>query len=281
MLRRGLAIALAAVAGLVSCREESADTVARVGASRLTIQELRSRIPSELTGLDSVEYCRQYIRQWTTDRLLLQRGLEHLPHIAEYEQQVIDYRVNLIGQAYENELIASRMGAVTDDQCRAFYDTTDLELKLDQDIVCGISIKVLPNSSKVAQLRSWLERILRDSNDGMAELDEYCQRHAPYYDNYSATWSPLSRFADNLPVTVVEPGFFLSRKVYEFRDDDYIHLSLVIDFRLVGERPPLEFILADIRELLTHRNWQLQRARLLDELMSEGLRTGEVRIFEQ
>lgn len=259
------AAALLAVAA-TSCKETPPDTIAHVGDQNLTLTEVHLHMPLGLSSADSAAFVSQYVEQWKEEQLVFQEGLKNVSNLDQINKEVEDYRRRLVSETYIQEVIANRVHGVTDDECEAFYQKHTAELKLPETIVKAVFVKVLNNSSKVPQLRKWLEEILQGNTEHIEELEQYCQQRAVGYDNFFNEWNNLSRLTEQLHITVIEPSSFLKVKVYEMKDEDYIYLAAVADYRLEGETQPIEYAMNEIHEMLGQQHRQQAYNQLIQEL---------------
>lgn len=249
-----------------SCQESPADTIAQVGNARLSLTEVHLHMPLGLFGEDSAAFVQQYVDQWKEEQLIYQEGLRNVSNLDLINNEVEEYRRRLVSESYLQQVIARRLPLVTDEECLAFYQQHSQDLKLQQTIVKAVSIKVPGSSQKLSSLRKWLGEVLAGKTDHIEELEQYCQQHAVAYDNFTGEWADLSRLTDALPVTVVEPSTFLALKVYEMKDDDYVYMAAVSDYRLAGEKQPLEYAMGEIREMLGQQHRQQTYRQLVEEL---------------
>lgn len=263
---------------MVACKPTESPVVATVGEETLTINEILLSMPLTMTGADSAEYVTEYVDEWVAEQLMYQQGVRNVPDLDDLEQQAARYRRDLISQTYENELMRAYAYEVTDEECQAFYDQYQKQLTLEQPLVQGLYIKLLGNSSKVKELKDWLKQMQGGIMDHAEELEQYCQLRAVDYDSFMDQWVDMHRLTDRLPITVVDAGQFLRCQVYDMKDQDYIYLFLVNDFRLPGEVQPFEFAKNDIRDLLLQQKRKEFRKRLKQDLRNEALRTGLLKL---
>ncbi|MCF0179854.1 MAG: hypothetical protein HUJ97_06375, partial [Bacteroidales bacterium] len=265
----------------VSCADTISEKqiAAQVGNSVLTFNEIKMKMPLALSSVDSAAFATKYIDEWVNERMLYEQGLKNLPNIDLLNQQVEDYRHNLIAQSYENEIIEQYMSKeITETACQEFYNQFSQQIKLDYPIVQAVFVKLLQNSSKVKDVKKWLEQLNEGKTDCIEEFDQFGTQRAADYENCFDTWVSMYRITDKLPATVVDPALFLKRKTYEMQDESYYYLFVIKDFRLAGEVAPYEYAKSDVYELLAHKERKDIRAKLLEELKKDGLESGFVKI---
>ena len=281
MQRTLMSILIAIVLVLVSCEDKSQDgqIAARVGESVLLMSEVRMQVPIGMTGIDSTVFAKDYIDAWVDEHMLYEKGLQNLPNVSALNQQAEEYRQNLIAQNYENELLRTRVSAsISDDETQAFYEKYSKKLKLEHPVVQGVYVKLPVGSSKVSAVRNWMKALEDGKDETLADIDQYGNERASEYENFYDVWIDMYHLTDKLPVTVVDDAAFLRRKAYEMKDDDSYYMFMIRDFRLSGDIAPYDFIKPDIQEILIQQRWQDERRRLIEDLKSDGLNTGFVKI---
>lgn len=266
---------------LASCREGVSESqiAAQVGKSVLTYNEIRMKVPLSLSGADSAAFVREYIDDWVDEQMLYEQGLRNLPNIEEINQQIDDYRHQLISQSYENEILEKYMSEeFSEAECLDFYEKYKNQITLKSPIIKGVFIKVLNNSSKVKDIKKWLDQLSEGKTDCIEEFDQYGIHLAAEYDNFFDTWVSMYRLTDKLPVTVVDPAQFLKLKTYEMKDENYYYLFVIKNFKLAGDIAPFEYSKADVYEMLVHQKRREIRTKLLQDLKADGLESGFVKI---
>ncbi len=263
---------------LTACHSTDGSFLAEIGEERLSVNDVLLQMPMELHGADSAHFVADYVDRWVNEHLLYQQGLKHVPNLDELERQAEQYRRDLIAQTYCNERMLVMDHQLSEEACLKFYEENKNELRLDMPIIQGICIQLLSNSSKVSQLKEWLEQIQLGILDHAEDLEQYCQVRAVSFDNYLDRWVPMSQLTDRLPVTVVDPSQFLQTKVYEMKDDDYVYLLLITDFRLQNDIQPYEYAKNDVLDLLIQRERGEHRKQLQEELKAEALKSGLLKL---
>lgn len=263
---------------LTACQEADPTVLAQVGEEKLTVHDVLLQMPLTLTGDDSALYVQQHVDAWIDEQLLYQQGLKNVPNLDELEQQVAQYRRDLIARTYQTERLAIYSEAVTEDECQTFYEQCKQQLRLEYPIIQGIYVKILANSSKADEIKSWLKEIQNGKMDHAENLEQFCQQRAVDSDSFTDEWVDMRRLTDRLPVRVFDAGLFLHRQVYQQKDDDYIYIFLISDFRLKGDIQPYEFCKSEIHEMLVQQKQQNYRKKLRQDLRDEALRTGLLKV---
>lgn len=202
----------------------------------------------------------------TDDQLLYEQAKLELPDQSKLEEAVESYRQELYTQTYLNMMLQHKAEAVTDEDCKVFFDQYGQDLRLEEPIVKGLLIKVPVQTQKNKQLQTWLTQLSQGKDEVMSELEQFCMQRAVVYDNFCSHWVRLSRLTDQLPITVVEPKNFLALKAYELSDQDYEYHFLVTDYRLEGEAQPYEWARQGILDLLIQQKRENFSKELVEQI---------------
>lgn len=254
--------------------------VAEVGKYKLTKPELRTALPVGLTSEDSAAFVKRYVRKWIDERLLYTQGVKHVRNIEALEAQVEEYRCALISQTYETQLLESKVGEVTNEECWAFYESHATQLKLESAVIQGLFVKIPAAAPQSDQLRVWLKGLESGDLENIEQLESYCFQWAAAYDNFFHDWIDLQVLMENLPMSKSSSKELVSRKgCHEAADSSYLYVVFIKDYRLEGQPQPYEYALGGIREILRKEKLQALREELYRSLFDEGMRNGTVKFY--
>lgn len=268
-------ILLSSAVLLCSCQQMDKSVIAQVGEEQLLKSDVLLKLPLSCTGEDSVRLVANVVNQWINEQLLYQQGLNKLPNLDELEQQVAQYRHDLIARTYQSARLAIYNDEVSEEECFAFYEKCKKDLKLQEPIVQGIYIQLMANSTKVKELKDWLKQIQHGTMDHAEELEQFCQQRAVDYDAFMDQWVDMRRLTDRLPNKLYAP---IQCQVYQQKDNDYIYLFLISDYRQAGQEQPFEFCRKELLEMIIEQKQEGFRANLENDLKEEALRTGLLKL---
>ncbi|MBR0037099.1 MAG: hypothetical protein IJP70_05605 [Bacteroidales bacterium] len=263
---------------LTACQPTDGLYLAQIGEERLSLNEVLLQMPMGVHGEDSARFVNDYVDNWVDEQLMYYQGLKHVPDLDRLENQARQYRRDLIAQTYCNERLMMSDNQVTEEECQAFYDENQKDFRLDVPVIQCVFIQLLSNSSKVNRIKEWLAQIKDGNMDHAEDLEQYCQLRAVAYESYFDHWVPLSRLTDMLPADGSDLNRFMKVQVSEMKDKDYIYLYMISDFKAKGDIQPYEFAKKDIMELLIQRERGEHRKQLQQELRSEALKSGLLKL---
>ena len=119
-------------------KEEEKEPLARVGDTYLYKEDVASLIRDDMTAEDSTIFVTNYINNWASKQLLLDKSKINLPEekLREFDRLVSDYRSDLYTRAYIEALVLqSQDTAVTKNQLQEFYDREKENFKLNEKLV--------------------------------------------------------------------------------------------------------------------------------------------------
>lgn len=283
---KGYIIRLLIVVGLLSttisaCEEMAPHEklfVAQVGNANLTVSEVRLNVPIGLKGADSLAFVQEYVDNWVNEQILYEQGMRNLTNLPQLEERVRQYRRTLVAQSYEEQMMVQQENWASDEECLRFYEANEKSLKLNQTIVQGLFIKVLNNSSKITQIKSWMKELEQGNTEHLDALEEYCMRRAVAYDNFYDVWTEWIQLRKMLPESANADAVLLQKKQISLRDDNFAYFMLLKDVRKKGDIQPYEYVVNEVRESLLWQKRAEFRKQLQKDLRAEGLQSGMIKI---
>ena len=253
--------------------------VAEVGGKRLYHSDISEMLPDNISNEDSILMAGEYINKWIKQELLIQKADENLStEQKNVDKQLEEYRKSLIIYKYKNELIKQRMDTVvTFEQVEHYYNTNQSNFNLRQDIIKAIFIKV---PTELADQNLLNELIKDTSEDGLNELRDYCVQYAKAFDIFTENWVNFRILNNNLPQPVNNPEQFLNRNdLVEMNDSNYYYLVSILDFKLVNDLAPIEFVENNIKNLILNQR-KIEFLKGIEEnVYEEGIRQNRFRIY--
>ena len=106
--------------------------VARAGESLLTRDELQMVLQPFASEKDSVVFVQDYIHDWASDQLLLQKAKENIDpaSAARYDKMISDYAIELYVSGYLGALKQENKDTIVSNQAIAAYYESNKEIFL-------------------------------------------------------------------------------------------------------------------------------------------------------
>lgn len=251
------------------------DIVMQVGDETLYADYLKAIIPDGLTGQDSADFARDYMRQWATTQLMYSKAIQNLDATEEIDEMAETYRRELIVNAYQQQLVAQKTSPIPEDSLIAFYEREKKQFPLEETLVKGVFIKVPTKAPKQAQLSKWLKTM---SDDDLESISKYCGEHAVFQEMFMEHWMPYGKIADFLPDRV-EPGDpRLAGGTLVEQSEDFSYYLRLTETLKAGEPRPYELARGDILYLMTERQKLAYIKEFQKEIYRQAVKKGDVRI---
>jgi hypothetical protein len=255
--------------------------VARVGETYLYREDIPSSFVSGVSGEDSVQFVRNYIRQWVSEQLLAEKAKMYLPEQdqEEIEEQVQKMRDDLMVYRYQQELILQKLDTIVEDTLvENFYEEHKELFALKDNIVKVIFIKIPLSAPNLNQVKRWY-RSNRESD--LKKLENYCYQYAMKFDDFEDHWVSFDFILEKMPLKVSNQERYLRYNPFiEAKDSVAQYFVRVNDYRLRGTTAPLEYVSEEIvRTLLNERKMKFLR-ELENNIYIEALNGKKFEIYK-
>lgn len=239
--------------------------LAEVNGSFLYEEDVDRVMPVGLHGADSVNFVKQYVRDWVEDVLLYKKAKDNVPDNQRIEELVSSYRKTLIMHTYQEELVKQKLsGAITDAEVEQYYNQNPELFRADAPYIKGLFVKVPVNVPNLNTLRGWCRKNVESNID---RLEKFCVGTAVNYDYFFDRWLPVSDFASKMPLAALKsnPGYLSNDKNVEVKDSLFCYILHVEQFLPKGEILPLEYAQNEIKEILVNQ----KRTEFINQMKSE------------
>lgn len=281
LISYGFLLMVILATGCKSSVENNEKVVAEVGAKKLYYADVSAVIPYDLAPADSALMADDYIRKWIRQELILQKAEENLPaELKNVNRELEEYRNSLIIFRYKNELMAQRMNTnVTDAETMEYYLQNSENFKLNGIIVKAVYVKIPVDFAQPASLKKMCSDT---TEEGIAELKEYCTQYAKAYDFYTDRWVELERIMSNMPMTLDKPEESLKKSQHiEYTDQNFYYLLTIQDYLLRNEQAPEEYVRDNIKSLILNRRKIEFLRDIENKIYQEAMNKNIFKIYNQ
>lgn len=272
---------------LLSCesiwkKDKDRVPIARVGDSYLYRDDVRQLLGDNLSDQDSASFVTNYINNWATKQLLLNKARINLPEekLADFEKLVADYRTDLYTRAYKEALVLqSEDTTINNTQLESFYEREKENFKLKEKLV-KLRFIQLPN--QFLNKNEVIEKLKRFNEEDLNYLDSIGVQFKKLNFNDSL-WVPASRVIEEIPPMNYdnESRYLKKSQFFELEDALGVYLAKVIEVRQVNDIAPLSYIESTIRQVLLNRR-KLDFIRKLEtEIIDEATKEKEFEVYGQ
>jgi hypothetical protein len=283
---RTVSISVALFIGLVltGCglfdSEEEGTVLAKVGKHVLLQDEVQKVLPQGLSTEDSTLFVENFIRQWATRQLMVDRAELNLSsEQKDVTRQLEEYRQSLIVYLYQTEWVRQEMDTtVSDAEIAEHYDQHTKDLGLQEDIVRALYIKVDLKEPELDNLRKWIKK---DNDPELRSvLEGYCSQHALAMHMNDQQWLPLERLLTQLPQEVsAQVGQVRSRTFIDLADTSARYLIDIKQFKAKNETAPLDYVKDNIASVILNRRKLDMLRKLERDIYEQAVSKGKVEIL--
>lgn len=277
MLKQQIIIGITFFLLAVSCmHSEETTVVASVYEKELTLETIMDNMPQQTE--DTTFFVDNYINSWIKKQLLLYHAEINISsNLADYEQQIEDYRSSLLIYAYQQELINQKFDTTVSEQSiQDYYNQYKDGFKLNKNIFKGRFVVLDKKAPKLNQFK----RLFYTTNaDKYEELTEYCQQFAKEFFLQENRWIYFSDINKELPNEIMDEVYFLrNNKKATFEDEDFKYFIFVADYQILGSISPLALEYDKIKSILLNKNKVNYLKQLEEELYQDALRLKNIKI---
>ena len=172
--------------------------IAKLGDEYLSYSEIKNQIPSNTSFQDSLDIASKFIKEWATNKLLIQSAEINLTanEMESIEEKLKKYRNSLILSEYKNKISKNNPDSlVSADEIKFFYEKNSKNFKLYNEIVQGRYVKLNNKYFNVSEIK---RRFKRFSSSDKYFFDSISIQLLNYYFNDS-TWINKDLFFNKIP----------------------------------------------------------------------------------
>ncbi len=273
------------IAGLflmASCSDKIENNpVATVGDKTLYQSNISEILPKNCSPEDSILLVNEYIDKWVKEELLVQKADENLSlQQKDVEKELQAYRNSLLIYKYKNELVKQHMDTVVSYQeIEEYYNQHPDNFKLTRSIVKAVFV-VIP--SDIANPELIKELVQDTSEEGIAELREYCGQYAKKVEIALDNWIDFQVLKRNFPVEIEDTRKFLRENtMQELNDSNYYYLVSIHDYKLTNDLAPIEFVENNIKNLILNQRKIGFLKEVEKNIYDEGVRKNKFKIYNR
>ena len=249
--------------------------LARVDNNYLYIEDI---IFSSLQN-DSSLIIKKQTDQWIRNQLLLKSAYENVININNVENQVLQYKNNLILFEYEKIMYQNNIEfLVSDEELNKYYENNIKDFLLSFDLVKALYAKIPVDAPDIISFR---KRIKEYPDSDINEIRSYCFQFAEKSFLEDTIWVKLDDIILNNPLLLInDKSQFLKKNTYvENVDENHYFFLKIVDKRLIGETSPLSFESNVINAIILNKRKQELFDKLRDSIFVNSQKGIDYEIF--
>jgi hypothetical protein len=253
--------------------------VVTVNNETLYKAELDDAVPRNLSAEDSTEVAQSYIKMWINTKLVYNKAKQNIVNKEEIDQLVEDYRKSLIINSFQEQLIREHFSkAVKDKELEAYYEKNKDKIKLKENIVKGLFLKVPVDSKELANFQKWYKQ----TNDAAVEnIEKKRLQNAVGYEYFYNDWVSFSSMSENIPLSIDnEEQFLKTNKNIEVRDSSFVYLLNIKEYKLIGSEAPFDYVKNHLMEIYIEQQRFDYLKQVQDDLYKKAVSDGEIKFYD-
>ncbi|MBC7862355.1 MAG: hypothetical protein IAF38_05220 [Bacteroidia bacterium] len=253
-----------------SCNGEKKDErtekpVARVYETFLYPSDLKNIVPHDISAKDSALLIKNFIEKWVQDMLVLKHAEQNLTtEQLNVDNQMAEYRKNLIIYNYQSELVKQKLDTVVNQKdLEEYYNNNQESFTLKDNIVKVWYVKVNKSAPNIEKVKKWYRS---EQPKDFISLKSYCIQFADNYFLDENNWLLFDELLKEVPVTSLNPELFLkTNRFIEVADSSFQYFVNVRGFRIKNSVSPLAFERENIRNIIINK----RKLKLIEEMKRE------------
>ena len=215
---------------------------------------------------DSIQFVENQINDWLRNQLLLKSASKININMNKINNQVLEYKNNLIMFEYEKYIyqINNNLSA-SEDEIRSYYNNNIEDFILQFDLIKALYAKIPKEAPEINVFRKLLKNYPKSD---INEIRSYCFQFAEKSYLEDSVWIKFDDIILNNPLILMEnKSQFLKTKSYiENSDDNFYFFVKILDKRIVGENSPLSFEASIINAIILNKKKQELFDKLRDSI---------------
>ncbi len=256
------------------------EAVARVGDSYLYKEDITSLIPVGMSGRDSAAFVVNYINNWASKELLLDKSKINLSEekLEAFNRLVNNYKTDLYTRAYLEALVQqSSDTSITNSELQDFYNREKENFKLTEKLVqlrfVALPEQFLDKSIVEAKLKGF-------KAEDKAYLDSIAVQFKKLHFNDSI-WVSASRLIEEIPplTSLNEEKYLKNSQFFELQDSIGVYLGKVNKVLNINDIAPVSYVTPDIKQIIINRRRLSQIKKIETEIIDEAIKKNEFEIY--
>lgn len=260
--------------------EPKKEPLARAGNSYLYKEDLTALLPVGLSQQDSAAFVVNYINNWASKALLLDKSKINLSEekLAKFNGLVNNYKADLYTKAYIEALIQQASDtSITNAELQDFYNREKENFKLTEKLV---QLRFVSLPSQFLDKDVVKTKLKNFEAADKAYLDSIAVQFKKLHFNDS-TWVSTSRIIEEIsPLTSLnEKKYLKNSQFFELKDSIGVYLVKVNNVLNINDIAPISYVTPDIKQIIINRRRLSQIEKIETEIIDEAIKKNEFEIY--
>ena len=275
----GIVLPMFASCKAISDFLDDGQVVARVGESKLMMEELQKVIPNGISAEDSTILAHRYISSWALDHVYMEVAVSQLSEEErDVSQELETYRRSLLKYRYEQLFVNQRLDTlVSEEQVQEFYEKHSERFVLKQPVVKARFMSVPSDSPNLKKIQ---KKMSSDDPADVMEADSMAYLAAFKFMTWDDAWIDASTLAKEFGAEAPSVLSAIKRGWIERTDTNKVKsMAYVFDMTGAGNVAPLEYSVPFIKDMIISARKQVLLSTLEQDLMKDARESGKFEIL--
>lgn len=257
------------------------DAVARVNDSYLYKEDLKHIIPNNVSKVDSTLLANNYINNWASNLLLMDKALLNLPEKQQesFNSLVKQYENDLYTKAYLEALVKRSIDTtVSKVEADTIYQRNKESFKLNDELLKLRYINLPQNAVNLEGIKSKFKKF--EKNDKVF-LDSIAVQFRSYSLNDSV-WVRASQVIEKIPVANQSNKNQLLKKsnFVQLKDSLNLYLIQINDVLLRGDYAPLDYVKPTVIQIINNKRKLELIKEIENEITKDAIKNKQFEIYK-
>ena len=257
------------------------DAVARVNDSYLHKEDLKYITPNNVSKADSTLLANNYINNWASNLLLMDKALLNLPEKQQesFNSLVKQYENDLYTKAYFEALVKRSIDTtVSKAEADTIYQRNKESFKLNDELLKLRYINLPQNAVNLEGIKSKFKKF--EKNDKVF-LDSIAVQFRSYSLNDSV-WVRASQVIEKIPVANQSNKNQLLKKsnFVQLKDSLNLYLIQINDVLLRGDYAPLDYVKPTVIQIINNKRKLELIKEIENEITKDAIKNKQFEIYK-
>ena len=259
---------------------DKGEVVAKVGDTKLMMEELQKVIPNGISPEDSVMLARQYINSWALDIVFMDVAKSQLSAAEQdVSREVEAYRRSLLKYRYEQLYVNQRLDTlVSEDQIQEFYEKHNDRFVLRQPVVRARFMSIASNSPNLKMIQ---KKMSSDDAFDLMAADSMAYLSAYKFTTWDDEWIDAATLAREFGPESASVMSSIRKGWIEKTDTNGIKsLAYISEIVPSGRMAPREYSAPFIKDMIISARKQALISTLEQDLLNDARESGKFEILK-
>ena len=261
-------------------KEDDREVVVRVNDTYLYKEDINALINENTSAEDSAIIVSNYINNWATQQLLIDRAQLNLPEsqLREFKDLIENYKNELYTSAYKDAVVSRELDSTLSiEEKQSYFEENKGSFKLSDDLLKLRYVSLAPKNTKIDEIASYLTSF--DEKD-----KEELEKISLQFKNYSlndSVWVKLKTVYNKIPALTIEHRDKLLNKsnFLQVEDSLGVYLIFIKDVLERGEDAPFEYAEPTIEKILLNKRKLNLIKELEKDITKDAIKNEEFEIY--